>query len=130
MWLKAENPRYTPVSEYVCPNAEAGRSPAVDYFSYDDGTGEISPAEQLSDEEWSMARRTIVDIDLNDANLGENALGHLRNLRRNQLKLIMQKLNAVQDPFLKLRLAREFVLPDKPYSSFVAAYFKHHFPEL
>ena len=129
MWLKAENPRYTPVSEYVCPNAEAGRSPAVDYFSYDDGTGEISPAEQLSDEEWSMARRTIVDIDLNDRNLGENDQGHLWNLRKTQLGLIMHELNSLQDPFQKVRLARAFTLPDKPFSSFVAAYFKHHFPE-
>lgn len=128
--LKAMYPRYSQVSEYVSPNSEAGRLPAQEYFSYDVETGEILPAERLGDEEWSMACRTIVDIDLNDEKLGEYDPDHLWNRRKRRLRLLIERLNAVQDPFRKIRLAREFMMPDKPYSSFVAAYFKHHFPEL
>lgn len=70
--LTALNPRYTPVSEYVSPNAVNSRRPAREFFGFDVVTGEIAPAEQLDPVEWSMARRTIRDIDLNDSELGEN----------------------------------------------------------
>lgn len=122
--------RYKPVSEYVCPNAEAERRPATEFFAFDIETGEISPAEQLDDMEWSIARRTIADIDLNDGRLVEYDPDHLWNRRMQRLRLLIARLNSVQNPFQKVRLAREFMLPDKPFSSFVAAYLKHHFPEL
>ena len=128
--LNAAYPRYGPVTEYVCPNAESGRLPAAAFFSFDVNTGEIVPAEQLGDEQWSIALRTIVDIDLNDEKLGEYDHGHLWKRRTRQLSLLIERLNAVRDPFQKVRLAREFMLPDKPFSSFVAAYLKYHFPEL
>jgi uncharacterized protein (TIGR02646 family) len=70
--LAAEDARYTPVSEYVSPNAVNSRRPAREFFGFDVVTGEIAPAEQLDPVEWSMARRTIRDIDLNDSELGEN----------------------------------------------------------
>ena len=127
---KAKHPRYRPISEYVSPNAEAEKRPASAFFSYDVETGEILPAEQLSDEEWSTAFRTIADIELNDADIAEYDQGQLRNLRRNQLRLVIQKLSSIQDRFLMRRMAQEFTLPNKPFSSFVAAYLRLRFPEL
>ena len=69
----ANRPRYTPVSEYVSPNEVEGRRPAQDFFSFDVDTGEITPVEVLDEVEWSVARRTIHDIDLN-GELGELGL--------------------------------------------------------
>ena len=93
-------------------------------------TGEIVPAERLGEVEWSKARRTICDVDLNDSGLGENAPGHLWNRRKYQLNLLVERLNTIHDPFQKVRLAREFTQPDKPFSSFVSAYLRQRFPEL
>ena len=123
-----QDSRYVPVAEYVSPNADVGRKPAQEYFEFDVETGEIRPTEQLDRPAWSMARRTIWDIDLNDRELGVNHPAHLWNQRLRQRSLLMRELNAVQDPFQKVRLAREFTLPDKPFSSFISAYLKQSFP--
>ena len=98
MWLVAESPRFTPISEYVTPNAEAGRRAAQEHFEFRVETGEIRAAEQLSDEEWSMARRTIRDVDLNDSRRGENDPGHLLNRRRRQRRLLEQRLSSLSNP--------------------------------
>ena len=81
--LAAGYPQYTSVSEYVNPNADAGQRPAHEFFAFNIGTGEVSPVEQLEPKEWSVAYRTIRDIDLNDdqSELGENDTRHLRALR-------------------------------------------------
>jgi uncharacterized protein (TIGR02646 family) len=71
----SEDPRYTPPTEYVNPSALHGARPAQDYFDFVPNSGEIKPAEDLDDVEWSMARRNISDIDLNDSNLGQNEKG-------------------------------------------------------
>lgn len=128
LWMKAANPKYTPVTEYVNPNALDEQRPAGGFFNFDINTGEMTAAEQLDDEEWSIAHRTIWDVDLNDRNLGENDQGHLWNLRLRQRDLLIEGLSAVHDPFQKVRLAREFTTPDKPFSSFISAYLKQNFP--
>ena len=127
--LAAREPRYTPVSEYVNPNASDGKRLAGEFFAFDVETGEMTAGEHLDGEEWSIAHRTIYDIDLNDRHLGENDKGHLWNRRLRQVNMLIQALNTVQDPFRKVRMAHEFTLPDKPFSGFISAYLKQHFPD-
>ena len=120
--LKAENPGYVPVYEYVNPNASGSSRPASEFFDYHIGTGQIKPAEELAPSDWSMARRTILDIDLNDSGLGDNDLGHLWNLRLDQRDRLVQRINEVEDPDLRAGILLEFMLPNRPFSSFIAAY--------
>ncbi len=120
--LAAEDPRYTPVSEYVSPNATPGQRSASEFFSYGIDTGEIMPSAQLPRIEWSTARRTIRDIDLNDRNLGENDPNHLWRLRRAYLDLLRTAINNVQDDVLAAVIIRDFTLSDSPFSSFILAY--------
>ena len=120
--LAAENSRYAPASEYVNPNASTGQRSAIEFFSFDIDTGEIMPAEQLSTSEWSMARRTIRDFDLNDSNLGENDPNHLWRLRRTHLDLIRTTVNDQDDDELAFLILQEFTFPDSPFSSFILAY--------
>ena len=128
--LTGEDSRYVPVSEYVNPNADDGRRPARDFFSFNVETGEVDPAEALDSVDWSMARRTVLDIDLNDSNAGENTQGHLWNRRLRQRDLLLQRLNELQDFDAKVRMMFEFMLPDKPFSSFISAYVMGRFPVL
>ncbi len=111
-----------PVSEYVSPNASARQRPATDFFSYDFDTGEIMPSVQLSSNEWSVARRTIRDIDLNDSQLGENDPNHLWRQRRAQLDFLRDAANAQEDDELGAMIIQDLMLPDSPFSSFVQAY--------
>ena len=120
--LAEEDPRYTPVSEYVSPNASSRQRAATDFFSYDFDTGEIMPSVQLSSVEWSVARRTIRDIDLNDSRLGENDPNHLWRQRRAQLDFLREAANAQEDDELTAMIVQDFMLPDSPFSSFVHAY--------
>ena len=120
----AHSPRYTPVSEYVNPNETAGRRPAHEFFDWDIETGKMMPAESLDRVNWSIARRTIFGIDLND-DLSDVELydpNHLLNKRRYHLYLLIQGLSELDDPALKARMIHEFTLPDKPFSAFVSAY--------
>ena len=118
----AHRPRYTPVSEYVNPNEETGRRPAQEFFDFDFDTGEIRPVDHLSDVEWSMARRTIDDIDLNDELTGRDPYDpdHLFNQRRYHLYLFLERVSSYPD--LSYQIMQEATLPDKPFSSFVSAY--------
>ena len=126
--LTAEDSRYTPVPEYVNPNTVDGQRPAGDFFIFNVETGEALPSAQLDTMEWSIARRTIRDIDLNDSKLGENDLGHLWNLRVRQRRLLARWLDTLDDFDEKVNIMLEFMLPDKPFSSFIAAYVKGRFP--
>ena len=90
--LAGEDSRYTAISEYVNPNAVDGQRWAGDFFAFDVGTGEIFPSAQLDRMEWSMARRTIRDIDLNDSGLGENDERHLWNRRLYQYDLLIARI--------------------------------------
>ena len=118
----AHRPRYTPVSEYVNPNAADGRRPAQEFFEFDFDTGEINPAEPLGDVEWSVALRTIGDIDLNDELSGRDPYDpeHLSNKRRYHLYLLIERVNSYPD--LSYQIMQEATLPGKPFSTFVSAY--------
>lgn len=128
--LAAEDTRYLPVSEYVNPNAVDGQRPAGEFFAFDVETGEVLPSAQLCREEWSMARRTIRDIDLNDSSLGENNEFHLWNWRLEQRALLIERINLLDDFDAKVNIMLEFMLPDKPFSSFITAYVMGRFPLL
>lgn len=128
--LAAEDSRYTPISEYVNPNADAARRPANEFFDFNIATGEIAPAERLDPVEWSIARRTVADINLNDSDRGENEPGHLPYLRRSQLGLLIYELDRLDDFDSKVQLMLEFILPDKPFSGFVTAYLISRIPAL
>ena len=80
-------PKYTPVSEYVNPNHSDDRRPAHEFFDWDFETGEMMPADSLDRMEWSVARRTIFDIDLNDelSDIGSFDPNHILNKRRYHL---------------------------------------------
>ena len=125
--LRAGYVRFKPVAGYVNPNSAVGEITAQNYFDFDIGTGEILPADGVDDEEWSVAFRTIRDVDLNDNNLGENDHRHLRNRRLRHLGLLIKRLKPLDDG-ARVWLAYDFTLPDKPFSSFVDAYFRRTFP--
>lgn len=126
--LAGEDARYVAVSEYVNPSAMDGQRPAEDFFAYDAGTGEILPSSQLNRTEWSMARRTIRDVDLNDSGLGANDAAHLWNLRLRQRALLIERINRLDDFDAKVNIMLEFMLPDKPFASFITAYVRGRFP--
>ena len=126
------HPRYTPVSEYINPNEAEGRRPAHEFFGFDVDSGKIMPSELLDEVEWSIARRTIDDIDLNDERSGREAYepGHLWYQRQYQAYLLTEALGTLEDFNSKVWMIREFTLPGKPFSSFVSAYLTDRFPEL
>ena len=124
------SPRYTAVSEYVDPNAVDGQRQAGEFFDFDLETGEIMPADQLGQVEWSMAQRSILDIDLNDGKLGENDPRHLMRQRLGWRDLLIQRLAALDDVEAQIRVMSDFTLPDKPFSGFLSAYFTDRFPGL
>ena len=126
--LAGEDARYVAVSEYVNPNAVSGQRRAENFFAFDVETGEVLPASQLDSLEWSMARRTIRDVDLNDSELSGNDQSHLWNWRLRQRALLIERINGLDDFDAKVNIMLEFMLPDKPFSSFIAAYVKGRFP--
>ena len=124
----ANRPRYTPVSEYVNPNEVGGLRPVQEFFSFDVDTGEMTPVAELDQLEWSIARRTIQDIDLNGEIRGLEAYdpNHIVNQRRYSLYLFIERLQSDAD--LRDRIARGYRLPRQPFSAFVSAYFTARFP--
>ena len=128
--LASEYPRYLPVTEYVSPNAIAGQRTSEEFFNFDFLTGEIVPAGRLNPLEWSMALRTIHDIDLNDEDIEEFDPDHLLNRRLTQRDLLFMKLNELGDFKVQAQIMRDFTRADRPYSTFVAAYVISRWPEL
>ena len=116
-WLIAEDARYTPVSEYVNPNEVHGQRSVGRFFGFDVETGEIGPSEQLDRREWSMARRTIRDIDLNSTAPGQDNLPELRKLAR---ALLDETLQRVSDPGSRLAIVAGFVDKSRPFSTFMS----------
>ena len=111
--------------EYPSPNLSPGRRPAQEFFTFDFDTGEMLPDDDLDPLEWSSAVRTIRDVDLNDnadGSPGENDPSHLWNRRLTQLNLLLAQLLQMDDWEARIGLMREFSLPDKPFSGFIAAY--------
>ena len=126
--LATEDARYIPPSEYVNPNYENGNIAAGDFFAYEVATGEMLPSPHLGSLEWSTARRTICDIDLNDSALGENDRSHLWNRRLEQLALLIERIDGLDGFDAKVNIMLEFMRPDKPFSSFISAYVRERFP--
>ena len=111
--------RYEPVSEYVCPNASDAQPHPETLFTFNLNSGEIGPAHALDNENWSRAYRTIVDIDLNSNNPGQQNLPELRRLRR---RLLEDTLRHFNDPDLRSSIVAGFCQRDRPFSSFVLTY--------
>ena len=126
--LSAMYRRYTSPSEYVSPNVSPGGRLAQRFFDFDVDTGEIFPTDDLDDLEWSVARRTIRDIDLNDSELGENDPSHLMYQRRDELDQLIQRLSGLQDPEEQVVAIRSVTLPGQPFSTFMRAYLTSRFP--
>ena len=122
--------RYTPVSEYVNPNVVVRQKVAEEFFDFNVETGEIIPNAQIDHMEWSMACRTIADLDLNDSGLGMYALNSLGNQRLRQVQRLSSQVSWIDDLDAQLYVINEFMLPGKPFSSFVKAYFMNRFPTL
>ncbi len=121
---------YAPPQDYVNPNWAVGEKHVREYFAFNVTTGEMTPAEELDAFEWSMAFRTIRDIDLNDysdKSPGENSPTHLWNRRRNHLNFLASQLNQIDDISAQISIVRQFTMPDKPYSSFIAAWVDERF---
>ena len=129
LMLAAMETRYTPPSEYVNPNSNDSRRPAHEFFDFDMDTAEILPANGLNSMEWSGARRTIWDIDLND-HLTDYNPSNLRYQRRYQRYLLIEGLNGRDDIEERIRLLMWFTHHNNPFSSFIRAYVANEFPGL
>ena len=79
-------------------------------------------SEQLNHEEWSVARRTIWDLNLNS--------GHLCNLRLERLTWFIERLETINEFEGKLDVMLRFMLPRMPFSRFIRAYATRRFPLL
>ena len=120
---------YVNVTAYVNPNEEPGRQPAEDFFEYYVENGQIVAANTLPESEWSMAIRTIGDLDLNSdyQTVGDR----LPYLRRERLDFIISRLgDQVANVELTIAILREYARPDQPFSGFILAYAKERFPLL
>ena len=80
------------------------------------------PSERLNHEEWSVARRTIWDLDLNS--------NYLCSLRVERLTWLIERLNTISEFEGKLDVLLRFMLPKMPFSIFVRAYAIRRFPLL
>ena len=121
--MAAHKPRYVPALEFVDPNAADSLRPAQEFFDFDFDSGEIRPVELLDEIEWSTARRTIYDIDLNDAlsDLGPYYPDSLVNQRRYRLYLLIEQIAA--EPGVSNQVIQRATQPGRPFSSYVAAFF-------
>ena len=106
--------------EYVSPNENESQRPAQEFFDFDINTGGVTPSERLAPAEWSIAKRTIWDIDLDSS--------EFRNLRLARLNWLLEKLNTINDFEEKLNVLLRFMLPGMPFSAFVRAYVSYQFP--
>ena len=114
--------RYISVSEYVNPNDSVGYRPAQHFFEFDIDNRKIVPSERLNHQEWSVARRTIWDLDLNS--------NYLRNLRLERLTWLIERLDTISEFESKLDVLLRFMLPKMPFSNFIRAYAMRRFPLL
>ena len=123
MLAAAYHPRYTPIAEYVNPIDAVGRRPAHEYFNWDFDSGEMFPSEQLGPTGWSIARRTIDDIDLNHerGEVDTYHPDHVFNQRRYHLYLFLERLESMADPGFRDSIIHGLILPDQPYFEFIRA---------
>lgn len=124
MLAAAYYPRYTPIAEYVNPSETVGRRPAHEFFDWNFDLGEMFPSEQLGPTEWSIARRTIDDIDLNQerGELDQYHPDHIINQRRYNLYLFLEQLASVNDPGFVHSIIQGLRLSGQPYFEFIRAY--------
>ena len=127
-------PRFQHVDVYVNPNESDGQRPAHDFFDWDFDSGEILPSESIDDAEWSIAMRTIEDIDLNyeRSEIAINDPDHIFNMRRYHLYLFLEQYDGIEDSSLidqMIRDLREFGA-SFPFSGFIFAYLRTQFPAL
>ena len=78
-----------------------------------------------------MVLRTIWDIDLNDerGDVMDYEPSNLKRMRRSQLRLLIGKLGDQQDFSKMIQIVTDFMMPDKPFSGFINAYFRRTFPQ-
>ena len=111
--------RYQPVTEYVCPNQSDTQPHSETLFVFNLDNGEIAPAEDIGDAHWSMAYRTIDDIDLNSVQPSQQ---DLPELRRAQIMLLEDTLLQVENSDDRLAIVAGFSQRSRPFSSFVLTY--------
>ena len=119
-YLSHAESRYSPVMEYVSPNEIEGQRPAQEFFDFDVNNGGVTPSERLVPAEWSIANRTIWDMDL-DSN-------DLRNLRLTRLSWLIEELNTLENFDERVNVMFRFMLPGMPFSAFIRAYVSSRFP--
>ena len=120
--LSREDSRYNPVTRYVNPNEIQGQRPAQEFFDFDVITGRVAPTDRLAQEEWSIANRTIWDMELNS--------NFLCNSRLERLDWLIERLDTINDFDEKLNVMLRFMLPQMPFSRFIHAYVTSRFPLL
>ena len=121
-------PRYSPIDEFVNPSYSPGQKPAHEFFNWNFDSGEMLPSEQLNTIEWSIARRTIDDIDLNHERHEVDSYhpDHIFNQRRYHLYLFLEQLENLEDPGLADSIIQGLRLPDQPFFEFIRAYLQIH----
>ena len=125
--LRSKYPRYVVPPSYVSPSLGQGDRPGRDFFIYDFETGGVYPSPQLDALEWSMAQRTIVDFDLNDAHIPRRYSGAklLRSRRRDHVLRVARLAQAKRGggPFDVLSVSF-FAHPSMQFSGIAAAYLR------
>ena len=111
--------RYEHISEYICPNRSDAQPLCEALFAFNLATGEIAPADDLDNVNWSKAYRTIVDFDLNSIRAGQQ---DLPEQRRNWSGLLEDTLRQVDDPDSRTAIVVGLTQRNKPFSSFMLAY--------
>ena len=111
--------RYQQVAEYVSPSQSEHEPQCENLFDYYLATGEIGPAEAVDDAHWSMAYRTIVDIDLNSVFPSYQNLPELRRARVNFLETTLQQTD---DPRLRAIIVKGLCQRSQAFSSFILVY--------
>ena len=121
--------RYSDAVAYVNPSLIPEQRPAGEFFEYRFDSGQMTAAAGLSDGEWSMAVRTIADLDLNS---DYEAVGdRLPYLRRERLDFIIRELgNQMEDIDRTVTVLRELTQPSQPFSGFILGYARDRFPLL
>ncbi|MYC34479.1 MAG: TIGR02646 family protein [Chloroflexi bacterium] len=121
--------RYSGAVTYVNPSLIPDQRPAGEFFEYRFDSGQMTAADGLSGSEWSMAVRTIADLDLNS---DYEAVGdRLPYLRRERLDFIIRRLgNPMEDIGRTVVVLRELTQPSQPFSGFILAYARDRFPLL
>ena len=111
--------RYQQISEYVSPNQSESEPHCETLFDCNLATGEISPAEVIDDAHWSMAYRTIVDVDLNSVFPSYENLPELRRARLDYLEITLSRTD---DPGLRAVIVNGFCQRSQAFSSFSITY--------